>query len=130
MDDLADRVRLRCARLIPWGYEDQVALPYHQAAALLDSGLAIDLLRIGDRRADQLIAAALRLGHEHYLDTYEGDPDSEVEGEAHAVAGASRRWLADTAKDEIAAALGSRSTARRREVAYMVAVRIAALRER
>jgi len=130
VDDLADRIRLRCAVLIPWGYEEQDALPFDQAVALLSEAQSIDLVRIGDRRADRLITAALRIGHEYYLEAQDGNPDDDVEGQAHAIAGEDRRWLAETAQEEIAIALGRGPRARRREAAYMAAVRIAAIHER
>jgi hypothetical protein len=130
MAGVADRIQERCGGLIPWSWEEQAALPVDEAEAILRSALDVDLRRIGDVRADQLIAAALRIGHEYYLEAQDGNPDDDVEGEAHAVAGGERWRLAETAKSEIAVALGRGAKARRREASYIAAVCIAGLRER
>lgn len=124
---LAERVRLRCEHLIPWEIDD--AMIFFDAEELLSESRTIDLARIGQRRVDALIAAALRVGHKYYLQAGDGDPSDNVEGEAFAIAGEEPADLIATAHAEIGKAIGGGPKARRREGAYIAAVCLAALHD-
>lgn len=96
----------------------------------LEAIAQLDLRRIGDRRADEIIDALLRLAIERYLETYEVEPDEAVERNCHAYAGEDRAWLAEQATRNLKDALHARAKVRREEAAYQAAACITALREK
>jgi hypothetical protein len=128
-DDYKDRVRLRCARQIRWDYEQRAELPVDRAKDVVSAAQKLDLRRIGDRRADELIDALLRLAIERYLETYELEPDEAVEGycfrlrrRGQGVARGARRAEHPRRR--------ARASPRRQEAAYEAAACVAALREK